>query len=349
MRLPAVLVALGLGPWFWVAATDKARGQGLDASWLTRPADKAVLSNQLAKAAVLYQGALALRGSEAGLLWRLARIHSLGGQRTQARDAYGRFIKVSKDAKKLARARAEIQRLASAPAHPVSTAVPPPLRQPGFALEAARRARAQLKRHRYRAAIRYYEAALVMDSSLVGVFRLLGATYARLRDKKRARAFYFRYLRLRPGGRLADMVRKRLRRDKQLARITFRASFPVKVYINQLPLRRGRKTPLKRVLLPAGTYTVVLHHRRYHAAWKLRLRVKAAERRTVTFRFGVLITRLKPWARIRANGRDLGLWSKIGLRAGRYRLDFVSHDGSKKMTHQVRITGGQRLRFKSWK
>lgn len=344
-----VLVAWGLGLLSCVVTTGEARGQALDASWLIKPAEKAVLSNQLHKAAVLYNGALALRGSEPGLHWRLAEIHAMGGQRTLALQSYGNFIKVSKDAQKRARARAELRRLAHGPAHLVTTAVPTQVRQRSFALEAARRARKRFGRKEYRAAIRYYEAALIMDSSLQGVFRLLGAAYAKLRDKKRSQAFYFRYLRLRPGGKLADLVRKRLRGNKQLARITFKASFGASVYLNRLSVRRGKKTPLKNVLLPAGTYTVVLHHRRYHAAWKLQLRVRAADRRTVTFHFGVLITRLKPWARIRANGRDLGLWSQIGLPAGRYRLVFQSDDGSKKMIHQVRITSGKKLRFRRWK
>jgi tetratricopeptide (TPR) repeat protein len=344
-----VLAALSLGLLVFLAGADGARARGLDATWLTKPAEKAILSNQFAKAAVLYNGALALRGSEPSLYWRLAQIYTMGGQFTLAQESYRRFINFSKDAKKQNQAKAEIKRLATAPTPFVSEDVETQVRQRGFAMQAAKRARRLLRRKKYRAAIRYYEAALVMDSSLVGVFRLLGTAYGRLKDKKREQAFYIRYRRLRPGGPLAAKVRKRLKGNKKVTRVSFKASFPSAVYINRLPLNWKKKTPFKDVLLPAGTYTIIIYHQKYHAARKIRLRVTQGERKTAEFKFGVLISKLKPWARIRANGRDLGLWSAIGLPAGRYKLEFRSGDGTKRMTRHVNLKGGQRLKIARWK
>lgn len=344
-----VLMALSLGLLAFLAGTRGAGARGLDAKWLTKPAEQAILVNQFAKAAVLYNGALALRGSEPGLRWRLAQIYTMGGQFTLAQEGYRSFIKVSKNAKKRARAKAEIQRLATAPAPFVSEDVATQVRQRTFAMKSARRARTFFRRKKYRIAIRYYEAALVMDNSLVGVFRLLGTAYGKLKDKKREQSFYIRYLRLRPGGGLAAKVRKRLKGNKNLAKVTFKASFPSAVYINRLPLNWRKKTPIKNVLLPAGIYTIIIYHQKYHAAKKIRLRVKAGQHVTAEFKLGVLVAKLKPWARIRANGRDLGLWTEIGLPAGRYKLVFKSDIGKKKMTHHVNLKGGQRLKVTRWK
>jgi len=344
-----VPTATSLGLLIFLAGFGRADARGLDASWLTKPAEQAILNNQFAKAAVLYNGALALRGPKPALHWRLAQVYTMGGQFTLAQDAYRSFIKVSKDDAKRARARAEIARLAAAPAPFVTEDVATQVRQRGFALKSAKRARTFLKRKQYRIAIRYYEAALVMDNSLVGVFRLLGTAYTKLKDKKRAQAFYIRYLRLRPGGPLADKVRRRLKDNKLLAKVTFRASFPAAVYINRLPLNWKKKTPFENVLLPAGTYTIIIYHQKYHAARKIRLRVKEGQQQTAEFKFGVLMSKLTPWARVRANGRDLGLWNEIGLPAGRYKLEFRSDDGKKQMTHQVNLKGGQRLRVTRWK
>lgn len=344
-----VLTALSLGLLVFLAGVGTAEARGLDASWLTKPAEKAVLNNQFAKAAVLYNGALALRGNQASLQWRLAQIYTMGGQFTLAQESYRSFIKSSKDAKKRARAKAEIERLATAPAPFVTEDVATQVRQRGFAMKSAKRARKFIKRKKYRVAIRYYEAALVMDNSLVGVFRLLGTAYTKLKDKSRASAFYIRYLRLRPGGTLAARVRKQLKGNKKLAKVAFKASFPSAVYINRLPLSQKKKTPFKNVLLPAGTYTIIIYHAKYHAARKIRLHVTEGQRKSAEFKFGVLITQLKPWARVRANGRDLGLWNEIGLPATRYTLEFRSDDGKKKMTRRVNLKGGQRLTVKRWK
>jgi tetratricopeptide (TPR) repeat protein len=343
------VLAVGCALLVAVAGAHDAQARRLDAAWLTRPAELAINHNQFAKAAVLYNGALALRGDDPALHWRLAQIYTMGGQFTQAQEAYARFIKNSKAAAKISQAKAEIERLATAPAPFVSEDVATQVRQRGYAMKAAKRARKLVKRKKYRQAIRYYEAALVMDNSLVGVFRLLGTAYGKLKDRKREQAFYIRYLRLRPGGPLAAKVRRLLKGVTKLAKVTFQASFPSAVYINRLPLDGKKLTPFKDVLMPAGTYTIILYHKAFHAARKFRLQVAESERKTVAFRFGVLIAKLTPWARIRANGRDLGLWNEIGLPAGRYNLAFRSDDGTKKMTLKVDLKGGQRLKVTRWK
>jgi tetratricopeptide (TPR) repeat protein len=349
MNRCTALTALGLGLLIFGAGSGEAEARGIDAKWLTQPAEQAILNNQFAKAAVLYNGALALRGPEPLLQWRLAQIYTMGGQFTLAQEAYGSFIKYSKDAKKQARAKAEIQRLATAPAPFVSEDVARQIRQRRFAMKSAKLARKLVRKKKYRTAIRFYESALVMDNSLVGVFRLLGTAYGKLKDKKREQAFYIRYLRLRPGGPLAAKVRKRLKGNKSLAKVSFKASFDSAVYINRLPLSPKKKTPFKDVLLPSGTYTIIVYHQKYHAAKKIRLRVKAGQCLTAEFKFAVLMARLKPWARIRANGRDLGLWTEIGLPAGRYKLEFTSDDGTQKMTRRVHLKGGQKLKITRWK
>ncbi|MFH2010177.1 MAG: hypothetical protein ABI333_26500, partial [bacterium] len=53
---PAILAAA-------MGANVARAAPGIETDWLTKPAERAVLSNQFAKAAVLYQGAVALLGN----------------------------------------------------------------------------------------------------------------------------------------------------------------------------------------------------------------------------------------------------------------------------------------------
>jgi len=192
------------------------------------------------------------------------------------------------------------------------------------------------------------EAAVTMDPTLVGTYRLLGELYAQLKDTARAQEFYIQYLRARPAGPLAELVRHRLKDNPALGKVTFTASFPSAVYINRFKLDPKRVTPFTDVLLPEGTYTVIMHNAQYYAARKIKVTVKAGERRTVTFEFGLVDIKLAPWARVRANGRDLGLWNPIGMPADRYRLVFTSHDEKKTMTKEIELKPGQRFEISKW-
>ncbi len=353
--------ALAIGLIMLLGSADASARKGADTSkvsvkWLTKPAERAILKSQFARAAVLYQGALALRGEDPDLLWRLAEIYTMGGQFSLAQETYRQWLAVGKDPTKTTRAKAEIQRLATAPAPFVeSDDTRASVRQRTFAMKAARRARRLTRRRKYRQAIRYLQAALIMDSTLVGAFRLIGDLYGRLKQRENEQAFYLKYLRRRPGGPLANRVRKKLKANPKVAKVTFEASFPCRVYINRGLLDAKRKTPLKDVLLPAGEYTVVFYNREYHFGKKARLQVRKGESKTIRAKFGVLEIKLDPWARVRAmrvggsSWRDLGLWERVGLPAGTYKVEFKTDDGKKHMVRRLRLRPGRVVRVPRWK
>lgn len=334
------------------AAARPARG---DVSWLTKPAERAAINTQYARAAMLYQGAVTLSPRTPALLWRLAEIYTMGGQFSMAQATYRLWLKVGKDPTKVARAKSEIHRLATAPAPFVeSDDTRAQVRQRTFAMRAVKRARVLRRGRKYRLAIRYLQAALVMDPTLVGAYRLIGALYGRLKDRKSEQAFYVKYLTLRPGGRLAGLVRRKLHASPMVGKVTLRASFPCMVFINRGLLDAKRKTPIKDVLLPPGEYTVVLYNRRFHFGKKIRVKVAAGKSQTVSAQFGVLSVRLKPWARVRAmrrggrTWRDVGLWEAIGLPVGRWKVDFRTDDGKRRMTRALRIQPGKTVTVTRW-
>lgn len=337
-------------------ARSRSRGKTtrVDVKWLTVPAERAILNSQYARAAILYQGALALQVNAPALLWRLAEVYTMGGQFSLAQDTYREWLEVGKNATKIARAKSEIRRLATAPAPFVeSDDTRSAVRQRTFAMKAVRRAR-RLRRRQPRTAIRFLQAALVMDSTLVGAYRLIGAIYGRLKDRASEQAFYVKYLRMRPGGRLAAMVRKKVKAHPEVAKITFAASFPCMVFVNRGLLDNKQLTPMKDVVLPSGEYTVVFYNRKFHFGKKVRIKVVAGQAQTVTAKFGVLDVKLKPWARVRAmrtsgtGWRDLGLWESVGLPVGTYRVDFKTDDGKKRMTKTIRLRSGKTVVINRW-
>lgn len=338
------------------ASAAQARKAALDVDWLVKPAERAILNSQFARAALLFQGALALREEDPDLLWRLAEVYTMGGQFSLAQDTYREWLKVGKDAAKTARAKAEIQRLANAPAPFVEgddTAAA--ARQRTFAMQAVKKAQGEQRRKAYRVAIRYLKAALVMDPTLVGAYRLIGTLYGRLKDSASEQAYYVKYLRTVPGGRIAGMVRRKLQTHPEIGKVTFEASFPCMVFLNRGLLDEKKKTPLKDIALPSGEYTVVFYNAEYHFGQKSRVTVTAGKTVVVKAEFGVIDIKLNPWARVRAKKegtrgwRDLGLWETVGLPSGKWLVDFKTDDGKRTMQQIIDLTPGKVARITAWK
>jgi len=61
----------------------------------------------------------------------------------------------------------------------------------------------------------------------------------------------------------------------------------------------------------------------------------------------VLSTRLDPWARVRVDGKDIGLWDESGIPEGKHTIVYVSHDGAKQKSVELDIKGGARQKL-SW-
>lgn len=295
-------------------------------------------------AAGLLRGAWELT-HDVKVLRQLGRTLSMSGQFEEAIEVYEDALQRDPGGPAASEVKQEIKRLKNAPA-PFRDQLPTKFRATAQARRAFRDGMALSRRKKYREALPYLRAALVLDPELPGTYRVLGGIYGKLGDPKKEREFLRDYLRIRPDGRLADLVRKRLKGSGLLTALTLTSSFPCEIWVNGRPM--GRSTPVKDLLLPKGSYTISFINGEYHVIRNKRVRVEAGGKSTVSFAFGVLKVDLNPWARVRADGRDLGLWNTLGLPVGEYRLSLVAHDGSKRKKMPVFVEEGKTTTVSSW-
>lgn len=293
----------------------------------------------------LLRGLAALKPRDPSPVYRLAEVYTLAGLYEEAMAEYRRFMaRPGADNARKARAQSEIKRLEEAPA---------PFAEQVFkstpATEEAKRlfdmGKKDAQSKRYDAAIAELQAALLLDPDLPGPYRLLGAVYGKTGDRAQERLFLADYLRVRPDGKIADTVRAALKDDKVLGTVNVDASFPCKVYVNGR--ETGKTTPLKGFTLPAGKYLIGLENEKYHFVALRRFDVTPGKVTDKKISFGILATKLDPWARVRLNGKDLGLWDEIGVPEGKSTVVYKAHDGTKEKTVELEIKGGAREKL-SW-
>jgi len=337
-------LALAVGFTFGLLASNRARAAD-DGAWLEKTAEQAVVAGQYPRAVALFRGLAALRPKDPSPAYRLAEVYTLAGQYEEAIGEYRRFAqRPEADPARKARAEAEAKRLEDAPAPFAETLFKPaPATNEAKRLFEAGKKDAQSKH--YQPAIDELQAALLLDPDLPGPYRLLGAVYGKINDRAQERVFLADYLRVRPDGRIADTVRAKLAKEHVLGMVSIDASFPCKVYINGR--ETGHTTPLKRYALPPGKYVVGLENEQYHIVRNLRVDVSTAKEAEKFFAFGVLNTKLDPWARVRVDGKDIGLWDEAGIPEGTHKISYKSHDGSKEKSVELTIKGGARQKL-SW-
>jgi hypothetical protein len=117
------------------------------------------------------------------------------------------------------------------------------------------------------------------------------------------------------------------------------------VYVNGRDL--GRKTPLKAFALPPGKYLIDLENKEYHLDGRVRVDVQVGKETSKKYPFGILGIRLEPWARVRIDGKDVGLFDEVGVPEGKHTVSYKAHDGSKEKTVELEIKGGGREKL-SW-
>ncbi|MSP61254.1 MAG: PEGA domain-containing protein [Myxococcales bacterium] len=320
------------------AVTDETRT-------LTDEVERAIAEGRHGRAAALLRGLETLAAPSPAPVLRSAEVFALAGQRDQAIESYRRYAAAPQAIPEArARAEAEAARLEAAPPLPGA-----PLRIERATDEAKRlfeSAQRLQKSGHTDAAVRLLEAAVELDPELPGPYRVLGALFGGggggtggpAPDKAREVRYLAGYLRLRPDGPIADAVRERLEKERALARLTVEASFPCELLIDGRPV--GRVTPVKDLAVPPGPHTVTLVNERYHIARNLRVELRQGEALTRGFEFGVLHTRLEPWARVRVDGKDIGLWDEVGVPAGRHAVSFEAHDGTRRGAREVDVTPG---------
>ena len=342
MALAAVVL---LGPQGALGAPRAGSGHvSAFAANLIDKAREATLARRIPLAATLLGGAWEISRSHEALRW-LARVHAMAGQFDDAVEKYQLLLKLAPPPEVAKVARAEIKRLREAPST-FGDELPARARATEEAKQAFSRGIALQRQKKLEEAIRYLRGALVLDPDLPGTYRVLGAIYGKLKQAEQERDFLEQYLRVRPDGRIADEVRKRLAPAGSLAHLALASSFECAVWIDGRAV--GRSTPLADLQMPSGTYTVSFVNAEYHIIRNFRVRLRSREKKSLQFEFGVLALRLNPWARARANGKDLGLWNEIGLPAGAYDLALEAFDASKAKTVRVSIMAGKVTSIVSW-
>jgi Flp pilus assembly protein TadD len=316
-----------------------------DGAWLEKAAEASVVKGEYPRAVALFRGLAALRPKDPSPEYRLAEVYTLAGQYEEAIGEYRRFAsRPEADPARKARAESEAKRLEEAPAPFAET-----LFKAATATPEAKRLFEEGKKDaqakRYQPAVNELQASLLLDPDLPGPYRLLGAVYGKTGDRAQERLFLADYLRVRPDGKIADTVRQTLAKDHVLGTLSVDASWPCHVYINGRDT--GKSTPLKKYALPPGKYVVSLENEQYHIFGNLHLNVSTGKDTEKTFAFGVLSTKLDPWARVRVDGKDIGLWDEAGVPEGTHNISYKSHDGSKEKTVDITIKGGARAKL-SW-
>jgi len=325
-------------------APDKTSGSAADeadrGAWLEKAAEQAIIIGRYPRAVSLLRGLSALKPRDPSPLYRLAEVFTLAGLYEEAIVEYKRFAsRPEADSVRKARAESESKRLEEAPAPFAET-----LFKQEPATEEAKKLFEQGKRsaqgQKYQTAIAELQAALLLDPDLPGPYRMLGGVYGKVGDRGQERLFLADYLRVRPDGAIADTVRATLKNDKVLGTMTVEASWPCKVFVNGR--ETGKTTPLKGYSLPAGKYMIGLENEKYHIVRLLRVDVVAGKSTDKKFNFGILSTKLDPWARVRVDGKDVGLWDEAGIPEGKHVVTYKSHDGSKEKTVEIDVKGGAR-------
>jgi tetratricopeptide (TPR) repeat protein len=316
-----------------------------DGAWLEKAAEQAVVSGQYPRAVALFRGLAALRPKDPSPQYRLAEVYTLAGQYEEAIGEYRRFAaRTEADPARKQRADAEAKRLEEAPAPFAET-----LFKQGAATNEAKRlfddGKKDAQAKRWQTAINELQAALLLDPDLPGPYRLLGAVYGKTGDRAQERLFLADYLRVRPDGKIADTVRARLSKEHVLGTLNIDASWPCKVYINGR--ETGKMTPLKGYALPPGKYVVGLENEQYHVVRNLKVDITTGKETSKAFAFGILSTKLDPWARVRVDGKDIGLWDEAGIPEGTHNVSYKSHDGAKEKSVELTIKGGARAKL-SW-
>ena len=316
-----------------------------DGAFLEKAAEAAVVKGEYPRAVALFRGLAALRPKDPSPEYRLAEVYTLAGQYEEAIGEYRRFItRPEADPARKARAESEAKRLEEAPAPFAETL----FKQASATPEAKRlfeEGKKDAQAKRWQPAINELQAALLLDPDLPGPYRLLGAVYGKTGDRTQEKLFLADYLRVRPDGKIADTVRQTLAKEHVLGTLTIDASWPCHVYINGRDT--GKMTPLKKYSLPPGKYVVGLENEQYHIVGNLHVAVTTGKDTDKTFAFGVLSTKLDPWARVRVDGKDIGLWDEVGVPEGTHKVSYASHDGTKEKSVELTIKGGARAKL-SW-
>ncbi|MEZ4363520.1 MAG: tetratricopeptide repeat protein [Kofleriaceae bacterium] len=321
--------------------------------YLVAAAEKHRRARAWARAIPLLQALVIARGPASAEAEKLAKTWTLAGQNEEAVAVWRAIAAATSDDAQRERANAEITRL-SARSDPfadklVLLPVTPEANR-SFAL-----GRAAFGAKRWGDALLYFHMGQVLAPDLPGFLRELGATYDKLGAADRKREFYQRYLRQRPFGANADLVRKDLRKSNaELGTLIVSSSLPcTELWINRQKVSGG--LPQGGVAVAPGVYKGLCFAPKYEMALFEYATVSAGASAELTFRWAVIVNKLEhPLGRIaieNANApdmfMDLGVSSPevgVALPANNRKLRVRLRDdsGTRKEERLIQLTPGQR-------
>ena len=280
---------------------------------LVRPAEKAAAARDWARAIPYYQAIVVARGPASAEARRLVTLWTLAGQNAPAAEVLAAFAMATKDVGAKRVAEAEIARLTANPdpyAKELALVSLEPEAKKLFKL-----GRTAFRSGDYGDALVYYRMGLALSPDMPGFLRELGATYDKLGAGEPKRAFYQRYLRARPVGGNADVVRAELGKDKDaLGRLEITSSLPCE----QLWVNRQRvitRVPKEGLQVAPGTYKGLCFHAKYEMALFEYATVEPGKTAQLAFTWGIVVNQLEnPYGRISIeNPRTAGMMIDLGI------------------------------------
>lgn len=336
-----------------VDTVETTEGRDKMSEALVKPAEKARTDRKFALAIVYYRAIVVARGPGGPEALTLAELWQLAGQSTEALEVLDAYMAAQTEMTAVRDARKKREQYAKA-SNAFATRIELPAldKEGGAMFEKGRKA---YKKKQWGDALVYFQMGYALAPDLAGFLRELGATYKELKADDKRLEFYLRYLRIRPFGENADLIRKELKDEKGvLGTLTVETSLKCETVI----LINRQQMPQKQVKKPfpvaPGTYIGLCVSEKYEFGMWARAEVTGGGDATLRFNWALIENKLvKPYGRIRIeNPDDPGVMMDLGVSStllgvkvpddGRS-LSYLgtSDDGSKTTEGFLKLVAGQ--------
>jgi tetratricopeptide (TPR) repeat protein len=324
------------------------------AAFLVKPAEQALDARKYGLAVSLYRGIVAIRGDGDESVWKLAEAWTLAGEFDAAIEELERYESAVTDKAKKERAREEIASLETRPKG-FSGNVFNVASADKQAAEAFKQGRKLFGAKKYAEAVVLFRAGIVMAPDMPGSYRELGEAYDKLGKSQEATDFFIRYLRLRPFGKNADQVRKRLEKAGVVGKLSIESSFPCELVMMDRQTVPG-KLPIANMVVAPGKHRLLCYTEKYHFASYIWADVTKGGSAKAKFEWAIIENALDPWGRIVLENpaeagefTDIGLWKEIGVPIPDDRrslsVKLKAADGTKTKETLVKLEPGKRIKI----
>ncbi len=332
---------------------QQARAAPDAAAFLVAPARKAMSARKLGLAVSLWRGVVAIRGDDDPAMIELARAWTLAGEFEAAIEELDRhrraLLERGADTGAVDKQIAELERRPKGFGGDVFEVVP----AESHAREAFKRGRAAMKRRKHADAVALYRAGVEMAPDVPGNHRELGDALVKMGRPAEAEAAFVRYLRMRPFGKNADELRRRLRDSGTLGKLSIESSFACEqVWMNRQPI--PQRLPIVDLVVAPGRYRLLCYSERYHFARYVGVEVPRGGSARAEFSWAIIENRLDPWGRIvmenpdrESEMNDIGVWDEIGVPVPEDRRSLKvmlrAADSSKRKELRLKLEAGTRI------